>query len=48
MDAKSQGLEESSPIALSLQQIIVALNMLSKVIFIHTLGEVITHSVKHG
>ncbi|KAK3125675.1 hypothetical protein QOZ80_7BG0608280 [Eleusine coracana subsp. coracana] len=30
MDAKAQGLEESSPRALSLQQIIVALNMVSK------------------
>jgi exportin-T len=32
MDAKAQGLEESSPRAISLQQIIVALNMVSKVI----------------
>ena len=31
MDAKAQGLEESSPRAISLQQIIVALNMVSKV-----------------
>ncbi|KAG2638306.1 exportin-T-like [Panicum virgatum] len=30
MDAKAQGLEESSPRAISLQQIIVALNMVSK------------------
>jgi len=30
MDAKAQGLEESSPKAISLQQIIVALNMVSK------------------
>jgi exportin-T len=37
MDAKAQGLEESSPRALSLEQIIVALNMLSKAICIHTL-----------
>ncbi|XP_008670571.1 exportin-T isoform X2 [Zea mays] len=30
MDAKARGLEESSPMAISLQQIIVALNMVSK------------------
>jgi exportin-T len=36
MDAKAQGLDESSPRALSLQQIIVALNMVSKVICINT------------
>ncbi|KAG8079756.1 hypothetical protein GUJ93_ZPchr0007g6191 [Zizania palustris] len=30
MDAKTQGLEESSPRAISLQQIVVALNMISK------------------
>jgi len=35
MDAKARGLEESSPRAISLQQIIVALNMVSKVICIH-------------
>jgi hypothetical protein len=35
MDAKARGLEESSPMAISLQQIIVALNMVSKVICIH-------------
>lgn len=34
MDAKAQGLEESSPRAMSLQQIIIALNMVSKVICI--------------
>jgi len=37
MDAKAQGLEESSPRAISLQQIIVALNMVSKVTVIHRL-----------
>jgi exportin-T len=31
MDAKAQGLEESSPRAIGLQQIIVALTMISKV-----------------
>jgi hypothetical protein len=35
MNAKARGLEESSPRAISLQQIIVALNMVSKVICIH-------------
>jgi exportin-T len=30
MDAKAQGLEESSPRAIGLQQIIVALTMISK------------------
>jgi len=37
MDAKAQGLEESSLRAISLQQIIVALNMVSKVTVIHKL-----------
>lgn len=46
MDAKAQGLEETSPRAISLQQIIVALNMVSKVIFVHKLqGCVIKHSL---
>ncbi|GJN33060.1 hypothetical protein PR202_gb21619 [Eleusine coracana subsp. coracana] len=40
MDAKAQGLEESSPRALSLQQIIVALNMVSK-------GMVVRHVCAH-
>ena len=33
--AKAQGLEELSPRARSLQQIVVALNMLTKVCFVH-------------
>lgn len=41
MDAKAQGLEESSARAISLQQIIVALNMVSKVICIHYRNDVL-------
>jgi hypothetical protein len=49
MDAKAQGLEESSPRAISLQQIIVALNMVSKVTVIHKLhGCVIKLPLKCG